>query len=139
MNGRHAIFHGANIVDAMAIDARRNVLIAYGQALSMDAGLVQLVLVHALLGPIPPHEVRIAVTARAEFRYGRSRRLAEEALGFIHGLGWIVTRAIPTVTIGAAQSIGRVHVVLAECDGVLRRAVQNRVALDARIFGRLPE
>ena len=65
----------------------------------MDAGLIQLVLIHALLRPEFPHEVRIAVTACTELGDGLTRRLTDESLGTVHGPARIVTSAVAAMAV----------------------------------------
>src|SRR3954465_3260063 len=57
MDRRLAVLHRANVVDAVAIDAGGNVVVAARQAFPMDAGLVQLELVYALAWRILAHVV----------------------------------------------------------------------------------
>src|ERR1035438_1064351 len=61
INRRRRIFYRADIVNTVTVDAGCHVLVARGQPLAMDAGLIQLVLIHALLRPGFSHEGRSAV------------------------------------------------------------------------------
>ena len=114
INRGHAVFDGADIVNAVAIDAGGDVLIPGSEAFAVDAGLVKLELIDALLRAEAAHEVRIAVTFRAELRNRHTARLAEETLGLAHRDRWIVAGAVAAVTIGATQSVRSVDVVFDE-------------------------
>ena len=114
INRGHAVFDGADIVNAVAINAGGDVLIPGSEAFAVDAGLVKLELIDALLRAEAAHEVRIAVTFRAELRNRHTARLAEETLGLAHRDRWIVAGAVAAVTIGATQSVRSVDVVFDE-------------------------
>ncbi len=126
-------------MNAVAIDARGDVVIPDGEALAVNAGFVKLELIDALLRAEAAHEIRIAVTLRAELRNRRAARLADESLGFVHRDRRIVAGAIAAVTIGATQSVRGVHVVLDEQRGTLDRAVHGGVTLHTGVFGRCAE
>jgi hypothetical protein len=85
----------------VAIDAGGDGGIAAGQAFPVDAGLVELELIHAFAGGVFAHVVRVAVAGGAEFRNGGARRLALESLFLVHGDIGVVARAVAAVAIGA--------------------------------------
>ena len=134
MNRRQGILHCADVVDAVAIHAGRDCHIAGSQTLAMDAGLIKLELIDALLRPELPHEVGIAMTARAELRYVGTRRLSDEALGFAHRDCRIVAGPIAAVAVGAPQSIRDVDVILDQERGLLGGSIHHRVAFHAAVL-----
>src|ERR1035441_3246218 len=134
MHGRQRVFYRANIVDAVAVDAGGHGVIASSQPFAVDAGLVELKLVHPLLRPELPHEVRTAMTARTKLRYSLSRRLAHEAFGAIHGCAGIIGGPISAVAVHAGESAGGVHVILDEQRRTLRVAIQRRMTIHARVL-----
>src|ERR1035438_6754916 len=109
--------------------------IAGGEAFSVDAGLVELELVHAFAGGVLTHVVRAAVASGAEFRNGGARGLTLEALFLIHGDVGIVAGPVAAVTIGATQPVGDVYVVIDEGGGAIGGVIDRGVAGHAGIRG----
>ena len=72
--GESGVLDRADVVHAVAIDAGGDGLVARGEALAVDAGLVLLELIDAFARVVAAHEVRIAVAAGAELRHVRRAR-----------------------------------------------------------------
>src|SRR5436309_168735 len=137
MDRGRGIFHGANIMYAVAIDTSGDGFISRCQTLAVHAGLIQLELVDTLLRPESAHEIGTPVTFRAKLWDCGPLGLAGESFRLTHGDGRIVARGIAAVAVRAAQSVGRMYVVFDQRDRSLEIAVHRRVTLDARILGRL--
>src|ERR1017187_1763260 len=67
VNRRRRVLDRANIVHAVAIDAGGDHGIPGAQTLSVNAGLVELELIHAFAGSVLAHVVRAAMAGGAEF------------------------------------------------------------------------
>src|ERR1019366_8006011 len=135
MDRRRRILDGADVVHAVAIDAGGDGGVAGGETFSVDAGLVELELVHAFARGVLAHIVRAAVAGGAELRNGGARGLSLEALLLIHGDIGIVAGRVATVAIGATEAVGDVYVVLDEGGGALGGVIDRGVAGHAGIRG----
>src|SRR5450759_1476242 len=98
---RRAVLDRADIVYAVATDAGGDGGIAGGEALSVNAGLVELELIHTFAGGVLAHVVGAAMAVGTEFLDGCARGLTLEALFLIHGDVGIVAGAVAAVAIGA--------------------------------------
>src|SRR5579883_2976431 len=99
---RLSIFDCADIVDAVAIDTGRDVLVTGRESLAVDAGLVELELIDALLWAKSPHEFGFAVAIGAKLGDRCALWLADESLRFRHGDGGIVAGRIAAMAVRAA-------------------------------------
>jgi len=118
----------------MAINAGSHGLVAGRQTFAVHAGLIQFKLVHSLLWPELPHEVRVAVALRAQPGDLGSLWLPYETLGFAHRLFGIIAGRIAAVAVDAAQATGCVNVILDQRGRKLQRPVHDRVTIHAGIF-----
>jgi hypothetical protein len=135
MDRRRAVLDRADIVHAVAIDAGGDGGIAGGEAFAVDAGLVELELIHAFARGVLAHVVGAAMAGGTEFRDGGAGGLTLEAFGLVHRDVGIVASAVATVAIGATQSVRDVDVILDQGGGALGGVIDGGMAGHAGIRG----
>ena len=122
----------AEIVDAVAIGADRDVAVALGQQLSMYAGLVLAELVGSQRRVILAHERRIRMAAAAQGGNLTAFNFAAETGGFAHGIHIRFGR-IAAVTTRTGQAFLRVDIVRELFPSDLQRRIKRTVAIDTGV------
>jgi hypothetical protein len=112
----------------MAINANRDFRVAFGEKLSVDAGLVLAQLIGSQGRVVLAHESRIGVAATAELRDLTPQDFAVKACRLAHGVH-IGFRGIPAVTARARQALLGMNVAGELFSGDLQRGIQRTVAV----------
>lgn len=124
----------ADPVDGVAADTCRHILITAFEALTVDAGVVLLHLIHPQTRIKLSHERRVAVALAAERRDLRGRGLAYISFSGVFGGFLVVLRWIATVAVDARESLGSVDVVFEQACGFGQLAIERAVAFDAGVL-----
>src|SRR5581483_2585282 len=128
---RQCVFYFADVVYAMAIDAGGHEHISGCQPLAVDAGLVLGQLIDALLWFEAMHQACIAMAARAQPGYRRTRDSALESFGPAHGGFRVVGGPVASVAVGATEAVPGMNVgPESRCRG-LQIALHDGVTLHA--------
>src|SRR5579883_267959 len=124
-----------DVVNAVAIHADGDFVIALRKPLAMNAGEILRILVGAQRRIEPSHVSSVRVTPCAEARNLGTRRSVLEPLRRTHGHGHVVRGGIAPMAGNAGNALLRVNALRKLLKIDVKRGVELGMAIEARIFG----